>query len=132
MANGKPGRPKGLPKTGGRVKGGTLPPGRTLPDQALKDASGLTEEQIEALQPYDVMRMVMLRGVRSWDMRMAFMAAKELAPYVHPKLTTTTVQGNADKPLAVEQTVKSVDERKPVETFLAEWAARDEERAREH
>ena len=47
--------------------------------------------------------------------------AKEAAPYVHPKLATTTIQGNADAPLVVEELVKLVDERKPVELFLNEW-----------
>lgn len=81
----------------------------------------LTQEQVDRLQPCDVMRMVMVQGVEQRDMQTAFMAAAALAPYMHPKLATTTVKGDASAPLLVEQAVKLVDERKPVELFLNEW-----------
>lgn len=47
--------------------------------------------------------------------------AKEAAPYVHAKLTTTTIQGNSDAPLVVQQETTIVDERKPLDAFIAEW-----------
>ena len=84
-------------------------------------AGEFTAEQLEALQPRDVMRMAMIQGVRHDDMKMAFTAAVALAPYVHPKLQTTTIRGDETAPLLVEQAVRLVDERKPVELFLNEW-----------
>lgn len=125
MANGKPGRPKGLPKTGGR-KPGVRAKAFTERQTYLENILGLsasewTKEQLEALQPKDVMRMAMIQGVKQDDMKMAFTAAAALAPYVHPKLQTTTIRGDDTAPLLVEQAVKLVDERKPVELFLNEW-----------
>lgn len=126
MADGKPGRPKGLPKTGGRGAGAlnkrpvVEKSGVRLMNE-LRATGRLTPAQIDALQPCDVMRMVMIQGVEDRDMKTAFMAANALAPYVHAKLQAVTVRGDDTAPLLVEQAVKLVDERKPVEVFLSEW-----------
>jgi len=58
----------------------------------------------------------------SYRMR-AVAVAKEAAPYVHAKLATTTIKGDAENPLVVES--KVVDERKRPEQFLLEWMARE-------
>jgi hypothetical protein len=47
--------------------------------------------------------------------------ADKAAPYLHAKLATTTVKGDADNPLVVQQETTIVDERKPLDAFIAEW-----------
>lgn len=47
--------------------------------------------------------------------------ADKAAPYLHAKLATTTVKGDADNPLVVQQETTVVDERKPLDAFIAEW-----------
>ena len=56
-----------------------------------------------------------------WDQ--AAMIARDAPPYVHARLATTTVKGDAAAPLRLEQTMKLLDERKPVKSFLEEWTA---------
>jgi hypothetical protein len=79
-----PGRPKGLPKTGGRKKGSTNK--ATASREAEVRASGLT--------PLDFM-LTMLRDVaQTLDNRM--WAAEKAAPYVHPKLANVEHSGGLD------------------------------------
>jgi hypothetical protein len=47
--------------------------------------------------------------------------AVQAAPYLHSKLATTVVKGDADNPLVVQQETTVVDERKPLDAFIAEW-----------
>jgi hypothetical protein len=47
--------------------------------------------------------------------------AVQAAPFLHAKLATTTVKGDADNPLVVQQETTIVDERKPLDAFIAEW-----------
>lgn len=70
------GRPKGLPKTGGRQKG--VPNRATATKAAEIAASGLT--------PLDYMLRVMRDGTIDHPIRLD--AAKSAAPYVHPRLAT--------------------------------------------
>jgi hypothetical protein len=90
-------RPKGLPKSGGRKKG--TPNKVTAKREAEIAASGLT--------PLDYMLSIMRsehpHGV-SPDVIQAreelrFEAAKAAAPYVHPRLQSTTLAGDPEKPL---------------------------------
>jgi hypothetical protein len=75
------GRPKGLPKTGGRQKGSTNKRQAAL--VAAVEASGL--------MPLDYMLGV-LRDPHSEANRRDW-AAKEAAPYLHAKLTSTNHSG---------------------------------------
>ena len=84
------GRPKGLPKTGGRKPG--VPNKLTVERQAQVAASGLT--------PLDYMLRVM-RDEQADDIRRADMA-KAAAPYVHPRLASTELTGKDGGPLRVE------------------------------
>lgn len=68
------GRPKGIAKTGGRVKG--VPNKVTAAKLEAVAASGLT--------PMDFMLQVMRDETNELDCRLD--AAKSVAPYVHPKL----------------------------------------------
>ena len=58
--------------------------------------------------------------------------ADKAAPYLHAKLATTTVKGDADNPLVVQQETTIVDERKPLDAFIAEWVRPAIESSAEH
>lgn len=77
-------------KTGGRVKG--TPNRATIARQAEVAASGLT--------PLDYMLGVMRDEGNEPHAR--FEAAKNAAPYIHPKLAAVTHSGDADNPVVVE------------------------------
>lgn len=47
--------------------------------------------------------------------------ADKAAPYLHAKLATTTVKGDAENPLVVQQETTIVDERKPLDVFISEF-----------
>lgn len=84
------GRPKGLPKTGGRKKG--TPNKATAAKAAEVAASGLT--------PLDYMLEV-LRDVEA-DRSVRLDAAAKAAPYVHPKLASIEHTGEDGGPLIVQ------------------------------
>jgi len=75
------GRPKGQPKTGGRKKGTANTKTREIADKAA--ASGIT--------PLEYMLAVM-RDEQADPERRGEMA-RAAAPYMHPRLQTTTVKG---------------------------------------
>lgn len=103
----KVGRPKGIPKTGGRKKG--VPNKATAKREAAIAATGLT--------PLDFMLSVM-RGaypagaepaqVIAWE-AMRFEAAKAAAPYVHPKMATIEHTGPNGGPMQHE--VEAIERR---------------------
>lgn len=80
---------KGI-KTGGRQKGAANKKTREIADQAI--TQGLT--------PLEYM-LVILRDEAEPPNRRDW-AAEKAAPYLHPKLQTTTLQGDEKKPLVVE------------------------------
>lgn len=82
------GRPKGLPKTGGRKKGSIDKRKR----EAEIAASGLT--------PLDYMLGIVRNDEEDKSVRLD--AAKAAAPYVHARLQAMTLAGDPDKPLKVE------------------------------
>jgi hypothetical protein len=84
------GRPKGLPKSGGRQKGS--PNKRTADLQAAVEASGET--------PVDYMLRVMRDKTVDHDRRDDM--AKAVAPYIHAKLAALQVAGDPDNPLVIE------------------------------
>jgi len=90
-------------------------PGRT------RQTAGLTASQIADLKPLEVMlrTMRLLASEDNWVGATA--VAEKAAPYMHARLATTTIMGDADAPVRIEHAVRLVDERKPVELFLNEW-----------
>lgn len=107
MAATKVGRPKGIPKTGGRKKG--VPNKASAKREAEIAATGLT--------PLDFMLNVM-RGqhpedadpavILAWE-SMRFEAAKAAAPYVHPKLAAVEHTGPDGGPL--QHQVEAIERR---------------------
>jgi hypothetical protein len=87
----RPGRKPGGPKTGGRRKG---TPNRKTREQIEQiKASGLT--------PLDFMLAVMRNPKARLAMR--FDAARQAAPYVHPRLTAFEYSGKDGGPVEVKQ-----------------------------
>lgn len=84
------GRPKGLPKTGGRAKG--TPNKRTLARQSKMALSGLT--------PLEFMLRVLRNPKATMEERM--WAADKAAPYMHPKLASVEHSGPAGNPIKVQ------------------------------
>jgi hypothetical protein len=95
---GKPGRPKGYPKTGGRQKGAI----DKIKREAILAAQGIT--------PLDyLMTLVRAETPPGLDPAVAraretlrFEAAKAAAPYVHARLQSTTLAGDPERPLKVD------------------------------
>jgi hypothetical protein len=80
-------RPKGTPKTGGRVKG--TPNKKTRQLQEAIEASGLTPLE----HMLSVLRDPNAGALERMD------AAKAAAPYVHPRLAAIEHAGNEEKPV---------------------------------
>src|SRR6478609_3241582 len=88
------GKPKGLPKTGGRQKGAV----DKIKREAILAAQGIT--------PLDYMMMLVRAetppgldpAVARARETLRFEAAKAAAPYVHARLQTTTLAGDPEKP----------------------------------
>lgn len=53
------------------------------------------------MTPLEVMLAVMKAAVAKKNWVLAMSAAKDAAPYVHPRLANTTLKGDADAPVAV-------------------------------
>jgi hypothetical protein len=81
-------RPKGLPKTGGRQKGGV----DKIKREAILAAQGIT--------PLDYMLGIIRNEQEDKTVRLD--AAKAAAPYVHARLQNTTLAGDPEKPLKVD------------------------------
>lgn len=105
------GRPKGLPKTGGRRKGSTNK--ATAAREAEVKASGLTPLQY-MLQ---VLRDDKADASRRDDM------AKAAAPYVHPKLANVQHTGRGGGPIqSVDLTKLSGDQLDQLESIFGPLA----------
>jgi hypothetical protein len=81
-------RPKGLPKTGGRQKDGV----DKIKREAILAAQGFT--------PLDYMLGIIRNEQEDKTVRLD--AAKAAAPYVHARLQNTTLAGDPEKPLKVD------------------------------
>jgi hypothetical protein len=82
-------RPKGLPKTGGRTKGGV----DKIKREAVLAAQGST--------PLDYM-MGIVRNEQE-DKAVRLDAAKAAAPYVHARLQAVTLGGDPENPIKVDR-----------------------------
>lgn len=81
------GRPKGIPKSGGRKKGSANK--ATAAKAAAVEASGLT--------PLDFLLNVM-RG-EAYEFSARIDAAKAAAPYIHPRLASVEHMGEGGGPI---------------------------------
>jgi hypothetical protein len=102
MANGKPGRPVGLPKTGGRTKG-TPNKSKVYRELALKRAhkeiaQKISPELVKDLSPKAVMLLIMKMAIEQENIPLALQAAEKVAPYVHQKLANTEVHATIKRP----------------------------------
>lgn len=93
----KNGRPKGLPKTGGRKKG--TPNKRTLYKKKAAEIIRAGDDPVEFL----------VRLMKNEELATGFRAqcARDAAPYIRPKLATVTLQGDADKPVVTHELDKA-------------------------
>ena len=82
------GKPRGLPKSGGRQKGAV----DKIKREAILAAQGIT--------PLDYMLGVVRNEQEDKTVRLD--AAKAAAPYVHARLQTTTLAGDPEKPLKLD------------------------------
>src|SRR5947208_12470992 len=91
-------RPKGLPKTGGRTKGGV----DKIKREAILAAHGIT--------PLDYLMMLVRAetepgldpAVAKARETLRFEAAKAAAPYCHPRLQAVTLGGDPENPIKVD------------------------------
>jgi hypothetical protein len=83
------GRPKGLPKTGGRKKG--------VQNQMQRDLAELLHESFPGYDP--VHAMAAIANDERNDLTIRLQASKEVARYVRPALRSLEVKGNADAPM---------------------------------
>jgi hypothetical protein len=81
-------RPKGLPKTGGRQKGGV----DKIKREAILAAQGIT--------PLDYMLGIVRNEQEDRTVRLD--AAKAAAPYVHARLQAVTLGGDPENPIKVD------------------------------
>ena len=90
MANGKPGRPKGLPKYGGRAAGSpnkkTIEKSETLATATRNIFSHMTVRQMENVSCLEVWQICLTAALIEGDVVTALAVAKEYAPYKHAKL----------------------------------------------
>jgi hypothetical protein len=82
-------RPKGLPKTGGRTKGGV----DKIKREAILAAQGIT--------PLDYMLGIVRNEQEDKTVRLD--AAKAAAPYVHARLQATTLAGDPENPIKLDK-----------------------------
>jgi hypothetical protein len=101
-------RPKGLPKTGGRQKGAVA----KIKREAILAAQGIT--------PLDYMLGIVRNEQEDKTVRLD--AAKAAAPYVHARLQTTTLAGDPEKPLKVDN-MSELETVRRVAFLLAKGAA---------
>jgi hypothetical protein len=81
-------RPKGLPKTGGRQKGGV----DKIKREAIRSAQGI--------MPLDYMMAIVRNEAEDKTVRLD--AAKAAAPYVHARLQAVTLGGNPEHPIKLD------------------------------
>ena len=88
----RPGRPTGVPNQKTQEK-------REALSDAMRDVfAGLTPEEVEAIKPLDIFRLITLAAVRAGDHALAMLGAEKWAPYVHAKLAPIQVDaGGGDR-----------------------------------
>lgn len=108
-------------KTGGRQKGAANKKTREIADKAAQEGVTPLEYMLTIMRepfPPELKDAVengqinaeAVAAIAGWHAK-RFEAAKAAAPYIHPKLQTTTVQGDKDKPLNHSVEIHIVDHR---------------------
>jgi hypothetical protein len=110
MAERRGGRPKGLPKTGGKQKGSlnkaTLARAQAMAQALVAEA--LTPEQQAELTPLAALLRIMRAELQAGDHAAAKVTASLAAPYCHAKLSssdvriTGTLDTKSDEDIAAE------------------------------
>ena len=90
-------------KTGGRSKG---TPNRATIAKQVEAASVVKEAYGEGITPLQYMLKVLRDEDRDHVDR--YRAAVDAAPYLHPRLATTTLEGG-DKPIGIEHLLTAID-----------------------
>lgn len=80
-------------KNGGARKGAGRPIGATSPKRRLTEATIKKHAATGDMTPLEVMLAIMKRAWGENNVLLALEAANSAAPYMHPKLQTTTLQG---------------------------------------
>jgi hypothetical protein len=87
-------------KTGGRQKGAknksTIEREAGRQEIVAQAINGLTEEQIQAITPRDMFRLVAIAAVRMGSLPLILKAAADWAPYEHPKLAPKPEEAPAE------------------------------------
>lgn len=106
------GRKPGHPGAGGRPEGSRdkkrIEVDETLEDLTREVVSGLSEEEIMALKPKEVLRLCTLAAVRTHRWTAMLTAATAWAPYEHARLTKNEHSGT----LTLEQLVIKATQKK--------------------
>jgi hypothetical protein len=88
----------GARKGSGRKKGSSSKRTREIADQAASD--GIT--------PLEVLLQIMRTSVEIGDHEKAMRAAKDAAPYIHPRLNSVEMSGRDGDPIDVTTSIKIV------------------------
>jgi hypothetical protein len=95
---GRPGRPHGLPKVGGRKAG--MPNKATIVRAEAMveaiEARRLTREEIDAITPLGALLYILRVRLDAGEMHHAAQVASMAAPYMHAKLSSMDVKLRAD------------------------------------
>ena len=98
------GRRPGSPKTGGRQIGtqnrATLEAKKALLEAERALGAKLSEAEVKAMSPVDVMTLVMRTALKAGNYQVALTAATNLAPYIHPRLSNINVDATIKKSMA--------------------------------
>ena len=91
-------------------------------EEAAKNAlaavrAHLTDDQIDAMDALDVMRLVMRTSVKAGDMVAALAAARDLAPFQHAKVQAIAEQGQIPADLLADPAPEA-DEPGPEKPIL--------------
>src|SRR3954447_16284422 len=104
MPQGKPGKPAGMPKSGGRARG--VPNKATAERARLITAAipGISGEHAAVLEPLDLLDMVVVIArtrFQAGDHVAALAAASAALPYLRPKLSSSDVRITDNPPKTI-------------------------------
>src|SRR4051794_32588352 len=101
-----------MPRGGRRDGAGRKPGSANIRTRQIADKAAA-----EGITPLEVMLKAMQMHTEAgrWDEAAAI--AKDAAPYIHPRLASTTLGSDPDRPLVHDVS----DSRKPLSEFLAEF-----------
>jgi hypothetical protein len=80
---------------------------------AAKSRGEITDELIMEMSPLDVLLFVMRISMKVMNLSVAREAAAQAAPYIHPRLSATKIEGDPDNPIQHEHHV--IEEKRYLE-----------------